>query len=925
MKKILPKFIPILLLLLSLNSAFSRPLSDYDVEVTRDLSGEYRSNRADYLLKFPEREQSIDLVEHFGPNRDEEGTVVVAVNTTLYNQLEEDFNTWIEGIAEEGYDMVLTVTDGGTAQELKDLVMEEGGEEIVGAIFAGNLPLAWFEHHEYFRQEHEPDNQRLHDYPIDLFFTDLDGAWEDTTGNEIYDFHHGEVDPDIWFGRLPAHNLSRMDEYEVIEAYLDKVQRYRAGELMLPHRALNYIDDDWCLMDQVWSRYIRHAYGYVIAEADSNTTSAGDYIEHLVGEGLEMVQVAVHSTSDSHSFFIENRTSRDYFRFWDLRDDVNENVMFYNLFACSIMDFSERHNLCMGVLYALGGEFGLGAVGSLKTGGMLFFDDYYRPLAEGQNFGQALQNWMIVHAHDEERPNWARSWFYGMTYYGDPTLKIKQGLRVGELVISELEGDDDGVLDVGEAVSLTVPVNNRSEDNIEGITITIDTADPLVEILNGEGNLGDIAAGETGEVRGLGFRFGEDASDGHLLVLDVEMTPEEGEAWWDMIEIPVRAPRLEAFGIGWDEVEGDDNGWIDPGETGVMSIHFRNDGGDDMHSQGLISVNSLDGMLITEQDTTLLQPVASETTGNTDNLEYSISEEARDGSAVFIEVTANINDIERGSGIIALPVGAEFSLEDDLAESPVWFRTYAISEGLSDFWRYSETEGDSSGCLAFGGPDSLEYEPRCDAAVELPLMMFGEDAVLQIRHRMDIETMYDAATVEVDRGEGWSRVVPEDGYNGLSVEIGDYLGGDCWNGTFDWTESSVPLGGPAGPLRIRFRFSSDAGVEGNGWFIDQIAVTGTPLEETTSPELPIEFNLFSAYPNPFNSTTLITYALPTSGFTRLTVFDIHGREMSVLHEGDLNAGKYTSELNAQEWSSGIYFIKLQTDVRVGAVKVICVK
>ena len=911
MIKILFNLVSIMLALSFLSPAFSRPISDYDVEVTRDLSGDYRSNRADYLSRFPEREQAIDLVERFGPNRDEEGTIVVAVNTNLYNRLEADFTSWLEGVSSEGYDLVLIVTEGGTAHELKDQVINEGGEELVGVIFAGELPLAWFEHREYFRQEHQPDNQRVIDYPIDFFFTDLDGAWEDSTGNGIYDYHYGNVDPDIWLGRLPAHNLSRMDEYEVISAYLTKVQRYRAGELMLPHRALNYIDDDWCLMDQVWSRNIRNAYGYVIAETDSNTTSAGDYRDHLLNDGLEMVQVAVHSTSDSHSFFIENRTARDYFRFWDLRDDVNPNVMFYNLFACSIMDFSEQHNLCMGALYALGGDFGLGAVGSLKTGGMLFFEDYYIPLAEGQCFGQALQSWMTIHAHDQERPNWARSWFYGMTYYGDPTLKIKQGLRVGEMAVTEVEGDDDGVLDIGELVSATIPVNNRSEENIDAIMLTIACSDSLVEIINANGLYESIAPGETEELGGFGMRIGEDAVDGHLLVFDVIMTPEVGESWWDMIEIPVRAPRLEAFGIGWDEIDGNGNGWTDPGETGVLSIHFRNDGGDDMHSAGLVAINSLDGMLIPAQASIPLQPVASEYTGNTDMLEYSISQDAEGRNAVFIEVTASLNDIERGSGIIAMPIGAEFSLSDEFTERPVWLRNYAISVGLADFWRWSPDEGDVDGCLAFGGPDSLEYEPHCDAAIELPLMMFGEDAMLQIRHRMDIETMYDAATIEIDRGSGWKRVAPEGGYNGLSVEIGSYPGGDCWNGTFDWTDSRIPLGGPAGPLRIRFRFSSDAGVEGNGWFIDNLFVTGTPLEATPPPELPIKFSLLSAFPNPFNSSVKLSMYLPKADHVSLSIFDINGREVWRLVDGNVGAGSQTFVWNASDFPAGVYVVRME--------------
>jgi hypothetical protein len=88
---------------------------------------------------------------------------------------------------------------------------------------------------------------------------------------------------------------------------------------------------------------------------------------------------------------------------------------------------------------------------------------------------------------------------------------------------------------------------------------------------------------------------------------------------------------------------------------------------------------------------------------------------------------------------------------------------------------------------------------------------------------------------------------------------------------------------------------------------------------------PIKFNIEAVYPNPFNAATLIQYALPTPGFAKLSVFDIVGREISILHEGELNAGRYTSEINAQEWSSGIYLVQLKTSSDVKTVKVMCVK
>ncbi len=92
-----------------------------------------------------------------------------------------------------------------------------------------------------------------------------------------------------------------------------------------------------------------------------------------------------------------------------------------------------------------------------------------------------------------------------------------------------------------------------------------------------------------------------------------------------------------------------------------------------------------------------------------------------------------------------------------------------------------------------------------------------------------------------------------------------------------------------------------------------------------SDNVPIKFDIETVYPNPFNSTTLIRYALPAPGFAKLVVFDIAGREIEVLHEGELNTGRYTSELNAQNWSSGVYLVQLQTKSEVKTVKVMCVK
>jgi hypothetical protein len=77
------------------------------------------------------------------------------------------------------------------------------------------------------------------------------------------------------------------------------------------------------------------------------------------------------------------------------------------------------------------------------------------------------------------------------------------------------------------------------------------------------------------------------------------------------------------------------------------------------------------------------------------------------------------------------------------------------------------------------------------------------------------------------------------------------------------------------------------------------------------PVLPGSFMLYNNYPNPFNPSTTIRYELPKSSMVRLSVYDILGREVSVLVNEKKNAGSYEVRFDATGWSSGVYFYRLQ--------------
>jgi hypothetical protein len=84
----------------------------------------------------------------------------------------------------------------------------------------------------------------------------------------------------------------------------------------------------------------------------------------------------------------------------------------------------------------------------------------------------------------------------------------------------------------------------------------------------------------------------------------------------------------------------------------------------------------------------------------------------------------------------------------------------------------------------------------------------------------------------------------------------------------------------------------------------------TSLDHVTT-ELPQEFLLFQNFPNPFNPSTAIRYELPKSSHVTLSVFDVLGRDVSVLVNEGEQPGVYSVRFDGSGLASGMYFYRLQ--------------
>ncbi len=89
--------------------------------------------------------------------------------------------------------------------------------------------------------------------------------------------------------------------------------------------------------------------------------------------------------------------------------------------------------------------------------------------------------------------------------------------------------------------------------------------------------------------------------------------------------------------------------------------------------------------------------------------------------------------------------------------------------------------------------------------------------------------------------------------------------------------------------------------------------------------LPTTYALYPNWPNPFNSTTMIRYDVPSAGKVSLTMFNLLGQRVATLFDRHQLAGSHTIAWNASSLPSGLYFCRMNAVGFVQTRKMLLVK
>jgi hypothetical protein len=229
------------------------------------------------------------------------------------------------------------------------------------------------------------------------------------------------------------------------------------------------------------------------------------------------------------------------------------------------------------------------------------------------------------------------------------------------------------------------------------------------------------------------------------------------------------------------------------------------------------------------------------------------------------------------------------------------------------------------------GPGS--YRSNLDAGLVSAPIALGPGAHLKFWHDYDAENAespggaYDGGLVEVslDGGGSWNQVTPVGGYPSAIVPDPGHplgVGTPVYSGSSGgFVQADFDLSAWAGQTaRVRWRFVSDGFVEENGWWVDDVTLTsvgGEPVEVPVGNDL--AFALGAPRPNPSRAGASIAYALPVGQHVRLALYDVKGRLVKVLWDGERKPGEFTADWNGtfadgHTAPPGLYFYRLVGDV-----------
>lgn len=515
--------------------------------------------------------------------------------------------------------------------------------------------------------------------------------------------------------------------------------------------------------------------------------------------------------------------------------------------------------------------------------------------------------------------------------------------------VNDAAGNGDGMLDYGETALLSLTMANVGSSDATNVEVILSTEDEYVNILDGTASYGTIAAGTSLEVTdGFEIEVAADIPDGHTIIFDVETTGED--TWNSNFSETGHAPVLMLGNYSVSDPAGNGNGKIDPGETVELSIFVNNEGSSDATDVEAVLSSGSEYIEINAATMAYGDISAGGDAEQTYSVTASTDTPPGHSASFEMDISAELGII--GSGEFNLVVGQIPVLVVDLdgnnnssSEMMACFDNLSVGAEMMTDW-----------------PEDLNLY----SSVFVCLGVYPDNHVLGMTEGQTLaDFMNNGGKVYMEGGDTWfyDQATPahsmfninglEDGSDDLGTQLGqsgsftegllyDYEGDNSWidrisptgsafsifknqspayhsavandEGTYKTIGSSFEFGGLTDgdmPLDYLMHLYLD--------FFDIDAIWVGVDEEPAS-----VLGETTAWPNPFNGETHISFTLEEKAHLSVEVYAMCGQRITQLADRDFEAGTHQLRWNASSdaLAKGVYFLKIRSGNDMQSLKLL---
>lgn len=468
--------------------------------------------------------------------------------------------------------------------------------------------------------------------------------------------------------------------------------------------------------------------------------------------------------------------------------------------------------------------------------------------------------------------------FNTIPYQGTVDVVVANGPYVIDEneTIDDVMGNNNGLADYNESVYLDITLNNVGIETAFGVTATISTTDPAVNITDNSHNYGDIMDGETPLAdNGFAFDVADGVVDQHIVEFNMLIEDQDGNIWEMDFNVVLNAPSFVCFAdMSIDDSNGNNNGRIDSGETVMIQVGVDNNGHADSE--------------------------ASQITLSTSSPYLTISDPLADGGDIIVG----------NQSVVSFEVIAAASIPDgttttfDVNTTAGMYSTDCSYETILDIIM-EDWETGSTGNFPWELAGDSDWFPTTQEAYEGTYSMQsgdignGDNTILKLEI-----TVLEASDITFS-----AKVSSEAQYDFLNFKI-DNTQLNEWSGELPWTVFTYPV--TPGLHTFRWTYLKDAFCcqegEDAAW-VDDIILP--PYDSSIDiNELMNGDNAVHLFPNPANESLSVEFSLAEAGITEIEVLDATGRIVLSTIPAFKSSGSHKINLNTSDLAAGVYVLKV---------------